>query len=120
MKPWILPAVVAVVLLWIAGPMPSVHGQNSLGQFGYTGQQAVTASAVALPTFASTSVCVKALSTNTSPALVYVGVTSSVTTSTGYPLAASDSVCVPAQNANQVYVIASGTGSSVAILATNQ
>lgn len=91
------------------------------GTFGNTGQQAVTASAVVLAIPSGlVSVCVKALPGNTSPAVVYVGASSSVTTSTGYPLSASESVCVPVAGGQRVYLIASGTGSSVAWLGTVQ
>jgi hypothetical protein len=75
-------------------------------------QQAVTASAVALPSNAVHGFCVKALPGNT--ITVYVG-PSGVTTSTGYPLIAEDSVCYQLSNTNLVYVIASTTGASVAV-----
>lgn len=120
MRPWILPVIVAAVLLWIGVPPKIVHGQNALGQFGPTAQQAVTGTAVRGPNFASTAVCVQAFDSNTSPAVVYIGNSSAVTTSTGYGLAAGKSTCVPAQNSNQVWVVASGAGSSVYFLTTNQ
>ena len=92
-----------------------------VGTFGASGQQAVTASAVAVAYPAGLAVvCFKAPSTNTSPAVIYIGA-SSVTTSTGYPLAASESVCMPVQGkAGLVYVIASGTGSNIAWFGTIQ
>lgn len=92
-----------------------------VGTFGNTNQQAVTATATVLniPTGLAT-VCVKALPGNTSPAVVYIGANSAVTTSTGYPLSASESVCVPVSGGQRIYLIASGTGSSVAWLATVQ
>lgn len=92
-----------------------------VGTFGPTGQQAVTATATALAIPAGLSVvCVAGMPTNTLPALVYVG-NSAVTTSTGYPLAAGQPACVPVQGkAILIYVIASGTGSSVAWFGTTQ
>ncbi len=92
-----------------------------VGNWGQTGQQAVTGSAVvlALPSTLVT-VCVQGTPTNTNPSLVYVGNNSSVTTSTGYPLAAGQAVCTPIRNGASIYVIASGTGSSVAWFGTNQ
>jgi|GEM_PF-4487083 len=92
-----------------------------VGTFGNTGQQAVTATAtvLAIPSGLA-AVCVKALPGNSSPAVVYVGSNASVTTSTGYPLSASESTCVPVSGGKNVYVVASGTGSSVAWLGTVQ
>ena len=77
------------------------------------GQQAVTASAAALPSQALTrTACVLALPGNT--LTVYVG-PSGVTTSTGFPLAPGASLCnLPVANLNQIYLVASSTGSSVA------
>jgi hypothetical protein len=83
-------------------------GFGSLIQF----QQSVTASAVALASNATHNFCVKALPTNS--LTVYVGL-SAVTTSTGYPLQAGDWICYQLSNSNLVYVIASATGSSVAV-----
>jgi len=92
-----------------------------VGNIGGYGQQAVTASAVALALPSTlASVCVKALPGNSSPAVVYIGTNSSVTTSTGYPLSPSDSVCYPIRNGAQIFLIASGTGSAVAWLGTYQ
>jgi hypothetical protein len=92
-----------------------------IGTFGNTGQQAVTGTAtiLAIPPGLAT-VCVKALPGNTSPAVVYLGASSAVTTSTGYPLSASESVCVPVTGGQRVYVVASGAGSSIAWLGTVQ
>ena len=75
-------------------------------------QQAVTASAVALPSNAVHGFCVEALLTNANT--VYVG-PSGVTTSTGFPLTAGQTVCYQLSNTNLAYVIAAATGSSVAI-----
>jgi hypothetical protein len=92
-----------------------------VGTFGASNQQAVTATATVLNIPAGLSaVCVKALPGNTSPAVVYVGASSAVTTSTGYPLSASESTCLPVSGGQRVFVIASGTGSSVAWLGTTQ
>jgi hypothetical protein len=92
-----------------------------VGTFGNTGQQAVTGTAavLAIPTGLSV-VCIKALPGNTSPAVIYVGASSAVTTSTGYPLSASESTCVPVSGGLRVFVIASGSGSAVAWLGTTQ
>jgi hypothetical protein len=90
---------------------PTTPTQPSGFGSGVTNQQAVTASAVALPSNAVHGVCVKALSANTIP--VYVGF-SGVTTSTGYQLNAGDSVCGQLSNTNLIFVIATTTGASVA------
>ena len=74
-------------------------------------QQAVTATAAALPTNSVHGFCVKALPTNS--ITVYVG-PSGVTDSTGYPLNGGDSICHQSSNTNLAYVIASTTGASVA------
>ena len=74
-------------------------------------QQAVTATAAALPTNSVHGFCVKALPTNS--ITVYVG-PSGVTDSTGYPLNGGDSICYQSSNTNLAYVIASTTGASVA------
>jgi hypothetical protein len=75
------------------------------------GQQAVTASAVALASNALTrGLCVEALSTNTIS--VYVG-PSGVTTATGIELPAGSSFCPAVSNSNEIYVIASTTGATV-------
>lgn len=104
-----------------AGPSTSVSVQNfpatqATQPAGFSSlvafQQAVTASAVAIASNATHNFCVKALPTNS--LTVYVGL-SGVTTSTGYPLQAGDWVCYQLSNSNLVYVIASATGSSVAV-----
>jgi hypothetical protein len=81
-----------------------------------SGQQAVTAAAVALATNASKNACVKALIGNSLN--VYVGPTG-VTTATGMELAPGDSVCLPVGNTNLLYVVSSATGSSVSWIGTN-
>lgn len=76
-----------------------------------SGQQAVTASAVALATHTlAKGICVNALSTNSIS--VFVG-PSGVTTSTGFELTAKAGYCVAVANSNAIYVIASTTGASV-------
>jgi hypothetical protein len=76
-----------------------------------SGQQAVTAAAVALAGHALTNgVCVKALAANTIN--VYVG-PSGVTISTGLELAPGDAFCYQYSNTNDIFVIASTTGASV-------
>lgn len=76
-----------------------------------TGQQAVTATAAVLPTSAGKQVCVKVLIAGTQ--VVYYGPTG-VTTSTGMELSAGDATCLSLDNANRIFVIAAGTGSTVA------
>jgi hypothetical protein len=89
------------------------------GQF-YTsitsGQQAVTATAAALPSKTSHNVCVKGLVGNSIN--VYLG-PSTVTTSNGMELAPGDVVCLPVANPSAIYVIASTTGASVSWIAVN-
>ena len=80
--------------------------------FPLTAQQAVTASAVALPTNSGKAVCVKVLLASTLN--VYVG-GSGVTTGNGYELAPGDSACWSLTNSNLLYVIASSTGSTVSL-----
>jgi len=82
----------------------------------FNGQQAVTASAVALPSNASTEICVKALISN--PINVFVG-TTAVTISTGLELAPGDAYCVRTDNSADVLVIASTTGASVSFAGRN-
>lgn len=80
-----------------------------------SGQQSVTASAVALASNASKTVCVKALASNSIN--VFVG-PSGETTSTGFLLAPGEGTCQPLANTNLVFVIASTTGASVSWIAT--
>jgi hypothetical protein len=75
-------------------------------------QQAVTTSAVALATNSTHGFCVQALSTNA--LTVYVGPTG-ITTSTGFPLGPGQGVCYQLSNTNVIFVVASSTGSSVAV-----
>lgn len=82
----------------------------------YSGQQAVTGSAVALATQASKFVCVSASVGNTIN--VYVG-PSGITTSTGFELAPGGGYCAYLSNVNLFYVIASTTGAKVTWAATN-
>mgnify|MGYP000941400288 FL=1 len=77
-----------------------------------SGQQAVTASAVALPSVSVQQVCVKHV-VGGSQSVIYVG-PSGITTSTGYPLEQGDSACYATDSVADLFVIASGTGSSVA------
>jgi hypothetical protein len=84
--------------------------------FLYSGQQAVTATAVALPTQTTKQVCLK---TNVLNSInVYVG-PAGVTTSTGQELAPDESLCLPVGNLNLMYVVASTTGATVTWTATN-
>lgn len=119
MKRWLPVYLLGILVLSVIEPPHAVHAQPpGIGQPYKTGQQAVTASAVALPYMEVTASCIKAPSTNTSPAVIFVGFSSAVTTSTGYPLAADDSTCLAVRNMNQIYVVASGAGSNVAWLNT--
>jgi hypothetical protein len=86
------------------------------GTFSTTNQQAVTASAAALPSNAAKRVCVQGLVANALD--VFIGVTG-VTTATGYPLTPGSSWCGTVSNSNQIFVIASSTGSSVAFTVEN-
>ena len=76
-----------------------------------TGQQAVTASATALPSSAGKLVCVKVKDGGTQT--IYYG-PSGVTTGTGQELLPGEGMCRPSDNANRFFVIAGGTGSTVA------
>jgi hypothetical protein len=75
-------------------------------------QQAVTASAVALPSNSSHSFCLQSLPSNS--ITIYVG-PSGITTSTGFALQPGQSACWQLSNTNLVYVIASTTGAGVAV-----
>jgi hypothetical protein len=81
-----------------------------------SGQQAVTATAAALPSNPSKTVCV-ASSINNS-ILVYVG-PAAITTATGFFLAPGQSTCQPLSNTNLLSVVASTTGATVAWISTN-
>ena len=90
-------------------PLPA--GSNAIGYLsspsGFTaGQQAITASAAALP---SASLTTGIVLTNGSSAIVYIG-GSSVTSSTGYALAVGASVGLVVAQLSSVYII--GTASS--------
>lgn len=76
-----------------------------------TGQQAVTATAAALPANAGKRICLKILAAGTQT--VYFG-PSSVTTATGQELQPGDAWCGPLDNSNRISVIAGATGSTVA------
>ena len=80
------------------------------------GQQAVTASAVALPANSVKEVCVKAMLANTIN--VYVG-TAGVTITTGLELSPGDAYCVQTDNSSDLLVIASTTGASVSFAGRN-
>lgn len=76
-----------------------------------TGQQAVTASAVVLPTVTAQRVCIKVLTAGTQT--VYFG-PSGVSTATGQELSPGDAWCGKVDNLNRIFVIAGSTGSTVA------
>lgn len=111
--------VIAVLLLvWtitVFTPAGKIHAQPMVPKA--TGQQAVTASAVALPVQGIGVACLKGVPGNA--LTVYVGLSSSVTTSNGYPLAASESVCTQVTNLSTFWVIASNTGSSISWITFN-
>ena len=99
----------AVSNVMLDNPLPS--GQNAIGYISSpssfaAGQQAVTASAAALP---SASLTTGIVLTNGSNAIVYIG-GSSVTSSTGYALAVGASVGLVVAQLSSVYII--GTASS--------
>jgi hypothetical protein len=77
-----------------------------------TFQQSVTASAVALSSNTAKRVCLKVKDGGTQT--VYFG-PSGVTTATGQELLPGESYCTTLDNANRIYVIAAGTGSTVAV-----
>jgi hypothetical protein len=99
----------------IATPGSSDRGfvvRQAPGASIVAGQQAVTGSAVALPTVSVRQVCVTHIeggSVNT----IFVGPTG-VTTANGFPLVSGATACLPVDNVNDLFVIASGVGSSVA------
>ena len=95
-----------VVAISPNSPAPPPSGTGTL----ITGQQAVTATAVALASHASNTVCVKAFQANTIN--VYVG-PSGTTTTTGLELAPGAGYCSPLNNSNLIFVVASTTGASV-------
>jgi len=82
----------------------------------FSGQQGVTAAAVALAANTAKSVCVKALVANTLN--IFVGPTG-ITIATGMELAPGDAVCLAVTNSNLVFVIASGVGSSISFIGIN-
>lgn len=81
-----------------------------------SGQQAVTASAVALASNSCRKVIVKALQGN--QFAIFIG-PSGVSTSTGYELGPGESVTLELSNTNLVFVIAAQTGASVSWAALN-
>lgn len=81
-----------------------------------TGQQAVTSSAVVLPTVTARFVCIRVLSAGSQT--VYFG-PSGVTTSTGMELLPGDGWCGSLDNVNRIFVIASSSGSTIAYEARN-
>ena len=99
----------AVSNVMLDNPLPS--GSNAIGYLsspsGFAaGQQAVTASAAALP---SASLTTGIVLTNGSSATVYIG-GSSVTSSTGYALSSGASIGLVVAQLSSVYII--GTASS--------
>ena len=76
-----------------------------------TGQQAVTTSAVALPTTTDIiQVVIKANRANAAP--VYIG-PAGVTTVTGFELGAGDAIQLTTENMGLLYVIAAAGGNSI-------
>jgi len=98
-----------------ATPTSSARGlvvREAPGASIVAGQQAVTGTATALPSVAVRQVCVTHVEGG-SVGTVYVGPTG-VTTSTGWPLTPGAGVCLPTDSVADVFVIASGVGSSIA------
>ncbi len=98
-----------------------ISGTVDVDQIGngtfFSGQQSVTASAVALATNSAREVCVKAFVGN--QINVYIG-TTAVTTSTGDELSPGEGRCYHLSNTNKIFVRASTTGASVSWSGTNQ
>jgi len=100
--------VLACATAWAQAPVNVINAPPAAI---LSGQQSVTASAVALATHTlAKGICVNALSTNSIS--VFVG-PSGVTTSTGFELTAKAGYCVAVANSNALFVIASTTGASV-------
>ena len=81
-----------------------------------SGQQAVTASAVVLPTNSCKTVTVKALIGN--GVNIFIG-PSGVSITTGLELAPGDFMTLPLTNSNLLYTIAASTGSSLSYICAN-
>ncbi len=119
-----LPLLVAVGLIYIAGPPPVAHAQiqTQIGLIGDTNIQTVTTAAVALAPMSTTVLCMKAVPSNT--VTIYVGTRSNITAGTagtsGFPLAASESTCWPIRDASLAYVISGSTGQGIAYFNTTQ
>lgn len=97
-----------VVIASDQGTIPTTQGAlTSLVVF----QQAVTATAAVLPTNTAKRVCLKVLVAGTQT--VFYG-PSTVTTANGQELSPGDAACLPIDNSNRIFVIAAGTGSTVA------
>jgi hypothetical protein len=94
----------------IPGLTPVVPAQIAGNRTLFSGQQAVTGTAVALTANAAAQVCVKAEIANTIN--VYIG-PSGVTTSTGDELGPGEARCLPVVNTNLIFVVASTTGAKV-------
>lgn len=90
--------------------LPVKIGQIAGAASIVSGQQAVTATAAALPSNTVRRATVKALMGNS--IAVYVG-PSGVLTSDGYELAPNESVTLDVSNTNLIFVVASTTGASV-------
>jgi hypothetical protein len=91
---------------------PGIGVRDTPGASIVSGQQAVTASAVALPSVATRGVCVKHVEGG-SQSVIYVGPTG-VTTANGWPIAQGEGVCYQVDSVADLFVIAASTGSSVA------
>lgn len=75
-----------------------------------TGQQAVTATAAALPNVSAGTVTLK--NKVSSSGAVYIGL-AGVTVNTGYELSPGDSIVMGIANLNEIFVVAAATGSTV-------
>lgn len=87
---------------------------SEVSPFLYSGQQAVTASAAALPSqLLGNGLRIRNMST--SGASIFVGA-SAVTITTGHELRVGDEIELAVRNASAVYVIAAATGSRVSFV----
>jgi hypothetical protein len=103
-----------LALVGVGANIKDAHAQSN-GTI-LTGQQAVTASAVALTGPGAGTICIKALAANAIN--VYLG-GPGVTTSTGMEMAAGNAYCGPTAHANNFYVVAATTGASVSWILSN-
>ena len=102
--------------LWASVANADFSGPSSSSMWNpstiYSGQQAATGSAAALPSYAlSNGIVITAKSANSGT--IYVG-PSGVTISTGYPLAAGQSISYAVTNLSAISILGSASGDGVA------